>query len=160
MKKLSGKKWLVARMLSKNFKTKLMVAFIAFLILPSMIVGALSFVSASQQIRNQIEESAEQAIIRTNYIIDSTIEPKVHDVEYFAERLKGNRVQTEEQAANLEEFFKQYIALHPETESIYYGTKDGKFTTYPQKQLPDNYDPRIRPWYDKAKMDRVLLALT
>lgn len=34
-----GKKWLVARMLSKNFKTKLMVAFIAFLILPSMIVG-------------------------------------------------------------------------------------------------------------------------
>uniref|UniRef100_A0AAE9PS59 Uncharacterized protein n=1 Tax=Paenibacillus polymyxa TaxID=1406 RepID=A0AAE9PS59_PAEPO len=109
MKKLSGKKWLVARMLSKNFKTKLMVAFIAFLILPSMIVGALSFVSASQQIRNQIEESAEQAIIRTNFIIDSTIEPKVHDAEYFAERLKGNRVETEEQAAKLEEFLSNML---------------------------------------------------
>ncbi|MGN9169892.1 MULTISPECIES: methyl-accepting chemotaxis protein [Paenibacillus] len=150
MKKFSEKKRKVSRMLSKNFKTKLMVAFIAFLIIPSMIVGALSFVSASQQIRNQIEESAEQAIIRTNFIIDSAIEPKIHDAEYFAERLKGNRIETEEQAAKLEELFKQYAALHPEAESIYYGTKDAKITTYPQKQLPDNYDPRIRPWYDEA----------
>ncbi|OBA04441.1 chemotaxis protein [Paenibacillus polymyxa] len=150
MKKFSGKKWKVARVLNENFKAKLMVAFVAFLIIPSMIVGALSFESASQQIRNQIEESAEQAIIRTNFTIDSTIEPKLHDAEYFAEKLKGNRVETEEQASKLEELFKQYAALHPEGESIYYGTKDAKITTYPPKQLPDNYDPRIRPWYDDA----------
>ncbi|WP_149095009.1 methyl-accepting chemotaxis protein [Paenibacillus terrae] len=150
MKKFAGKPWHMGRMLSNNFKTKLMVAFIAFLIIPSMIVGALSFVSARQEILNQIEDSAEQVIIRTNFIIDSAISPNVHDAEYFAERLKGNLVETEEQAANLEEFFKQYIALHPETESIYYGTKDGKFTTYPQKELPDNYDPRVRPWYEES----------
>ncbi|KZE67048.1 chemotaxis protein [Paenibacillus jamilae] len=150
MKKFSRKKWKLTRVFSENFKAKLMVAFVAFLIIPSMIVGALSFESASQQIRNQIEESAEQAIIRTNFTIDSTIEPKLHDAEYFAEKLKGNRVETEEQASKLEELFKQYAALHPEAESIYYGTKDAKITTYPPKQLPDNYDPRIRPWYDDA----------
>ncbi|AET61205.1 methyl-accepting chemotaxis protein [Paenibacillus terrae] len=160
MKKFAGKPWHVGRMLSNNFKTKLMVAFIAFLVIPSMIVGALSFVSASQEIRNLIEDSAEQAIIRTNFIIDSAIAPKEHDAEYFAERLKGNLVETEEQAANLEEFFKQYIALHPETESIFYGTKDGKFTTYPQKELPDNYDPRVRPWYENSIKEQAKTAIS
>ncbi|MFK4342741.1 MULTISPECIES: methyl-accepting chemotaxis protein [unclassified Paenibacillus] len=160
MKKFAGKPWHVGRMLSNNFKTKLMVAFIAFLIIPSMIVGALSFVSARQEILNQIEDSAEQVITRTNFIIDSAISPKVHDAEYFAERLKGNLVETEEQAANLEEFFKQYIALHPETESIYYGTKGGKFTTYPQKELPDNYDPRVRSWYEQSIKEQAKTAIS
>ncbi|KJD45878.1 methyl-accepting chemotaxis protein [Paenibacillus terrae] len=160
MKKFAGKPWHVGRMLSNNFKTKLMVAFIAFLIIPSMIVGALSFVSARQEILNQIEDSAEQVITRTNFIIDSAISPKVHDAEYFAERLKGNLVETEEQAANLEELFKQYIALHPETESIYYGTKGGKFTTYPQKELPDNYDPRVRSWYEQSIKEQAKTAIS
>lgn len=130
------------------------------MIIPSMIVGALSFVSASKEIRNQIEYSAEQAIVRTNYVIDSAVSPKVHDAEYFAERLKGNRVETEEKAAELEGFFKQYIILHPETESIYYGSKDGKFTTYPQKQLPDNYDPRVRPWYEEAMKEQAKTVIS
>ncbi len=160
MKKLAGIPWLVGRGLSKNFKTKLIIAFIAFLIIPSMIVGALSFVSASQEIRKQIEESARQAIIRTNFILDSAIAPKVHDAEYFAEKLNGNRVETEEEAANLEEFFKQYAALHPEAESIFYGTKDGKFITYPQNQSSGNYDPRVRPWYDKAIKEQTKTAIS
>jgi methyl-accepting chemotaxis protein len=153
MKKFS-RKWIVGGKLSNNFKMKLMVAFVAFLIIPSLIVGALSFVSASQQIRNQIEYSAEQAIIRTNYVIDSAVSPKVYDAEYFAGRLKGNRVETEEKAAELEGFFKQYITIHPETESIYYGSKEGKLTTYPQQQLPDNYDPRVRSWYEEAMKEQ------
>lgn len=153
MKKFS-RKWLVGGKLGKNFKMKLMVAFIAFLIIPSLIVGALSYVSSSEQIRNQIEYSAEQAIIRSNYVIDSAIKPKVHDAEYFADKLKGTRVETEEQAAELEDFFKQYIELHPEAESIYYGSKEGKFTAYPQKELPDNYDPRVRSWYEEANKEQ------
>ncbi|WP_179032417.1 methyl-accepting chemotaxis protein [Paenibacillus kribbensis] len=153
MKKFS-RKWLMGGKLGNNFKMKLMAAFIAFLIIPSLIIGGLSFMSASQQIRKQIEYSAEQAIIRTNYVIDSAVSPKVYDAEYFAEKLKGNRVETEEKAAELEEFLKQYITLHPETESIYYGSKEGKFTTYPQKELPDNYDPRVRPWYEEAMKEQ------
>ncbi|WP_431088676.1 methyl-accepting chemotaxis protein [Paenibacillus sp. 8b26] len=160
MKKFAGKPWDVRRMLSNNFKTKLMVAFIAFLIIPSMIVGALSFLSASQEIRNQIEYSAEQAIVRTNYVIDSAISPKIYDAEYFAEKLKGNRVETEEKAADLEEFFKQYITIHPEAEAIYYGSKDGKFITYPQKQLPDNYDPRVRSWYEDATKEQAKTVIS
>ncbi|EHS57497.1 methyl-accepting chemotaxis protein [Paenibacillus kribbensis] len=159
MKKFS-RKWLVGGKLSNNFKMKLMAAFIAFLIIPSLIIGGLSFMSASQQIRKQIEYSAEQAIIRTNYVIDSAVSPKVYDAEYFAEKLKGNRVETEEKAAELEEFLKQYITLHPETESIYYGSKEGKFTTYPQKELPDNYDPRVRPWYEEAMKEQAKTVIS
>ncbi|ASR47589.1 chemotaxis protein [Paenibacillus kribbensis] len=159
MKKFS-RKWLMGGKLSNNFKMKLMAAFIAFLIIPSLIIGGLSFMSASQQIRKQIEYSAKQAIIRTNYVIDSAVSPKVYDAEYFAERLKGNRVETEEKAAELEEFLKQYITLHPETESIYYGSKEGKFTTYPQKELPDNYDPRVRPWYEEAMKEQAKTVIS
>ncbi|WP_068501349.1 methyl-accepting chemotaxis protein [Paenibacillus kribbensis] len=159
MKKFS-RKWLVGGKLSNNFKMKLMVAFIAFLIIPSLIVGALSFVSASKEIRNQIEYSAEQAIVRTNYVIDSAVSPKIYDAEYFAEKLKGNRVETEEKVADLEEFFKQYITIHPEAEAIYYGSKDGKFITYPQKQLPDNYDPRVRSWYEDATKEQAKTVIS
>lgn len=151
MNKFWGKiEWLVGRVFSKNFKTKLMVAFIAFLIIPSVIVGALSFTSASQQIRSQIEDSAQQTINRTNFIIDSTIEPKTHDADYFAKKLAGTLLKTQDQTVILEQFFKEYSELHPETDYIYYGTKDGKFATYPPQQLSDTYDPRTRPWYEEA----------
>jgi methyl-accepting chemotaxis protein len=116
--------------------------------------------SARQQIRSQIDESAQQVINLTNFIIDSTIEPKVHDADYFATKLTGSLLETEEQAVVLEQLFKQYSALHPETDSIYYGTKDGKFVNYPDRHLPDTYDPRKRPWYEKAMSEKGKTAIS
>lgn len=33
---------------------------------------------------------------------------------------------------------------------VYYGTTSGKFTIYPNAQMPEGYDATTRPWYKKA----------
>ncbi|QEK11615.1 hypothetical protein FQB35_04140 [Crassaminicella thermophila] len=32
----------------------------------------------------------------------------------------------------------------------YFGTADGEMYSYPEDELPEDYDPRVRPWYKKA----------
>ncbi|EAR08224.1 methyl-accepting chemotaxis protein [Reinekea blandensis] len=33
---------------------------------------------------------------------------------------------------------------------MYFGTRDGEMIMFPQESLPDDYDPRTRPWYQQA----------
>ncbi|ATW25643.1 methyl-accepting chemotaxis protein [Candidatus Formimonas warabiya] len=48
-----------------------------------------------------------------------------------------------------EEFVK-YAESHPGTAYVYMGTKDGGYIQWPEEQLNDNYDPRVRPWYENG----------
>ncbi len=40
--------------------------------------------------------------------------------------------------------------IHPEILNIYYGSETGKMLLWPESDLPEGYDPRVRPWYTGA----------
>lgn len=53
--------------------------------------------------------------------------------------------------------FQGYIEAHKDIKSIYLGTKDGKMYLYPKEELPEGYDPTVRPWYKQAVADKKLI---
>ncbi|MFT8320750.1 MAG: methyl-accepting chemotaxis protein [Bacillus sp. (in: firmicutes)] len=56
--------------------------------------------------------------------------------------------------------FKQYFDLHPEIQAIYIGTKNGKTLSYPHLDLPEDFDPRQRPWYQEAEQKKGEVVVT
>lgn len=128
---------------------KLFISIGIILLIPSLVVGVLATKSAKGGIQEQITQSATESIKLADSMINDLVQPKLHDVQTFAEKLQGNLLE-EGKLADTLLFFEQYAALHPETSLIYYGTKEGKSLIVPDPQVAADFDPRERPWYEAA----------
>lgn len=141
------KRWIY----SISLKTKLFVTFAFVLIIPTLVVGLLAYNSAEKELKEELLGSAEDNVTLLNTSIDNMIKPKVHDVSFFSEDLKAEEFGNSTENPEALKKFEQYIALHPEVLVIYVGTSDGRMITYPKLDLPSDYNPRDRPWYQEAE---------
>ncbi|NWC37551.1 cache domain-containing protein, partial [Pseudomonas gingeri] len=48
------------------------------------------------------------------------------------------------------EIFDQFAKSHPSTAYLSLGLKDGGYASWPDDTKLNNYDPRVRPWYQAA----------
>lgn len=133
----------------RNFKTRLFFFFAVILIIPALVVGSLAYLSASEALQEDIMNSAAENINLLDSIIDSTINPKIHDVTSFSESVTSGLFEGQD-SPKLREQFTQYANLHPEVLSIYIGADDGLFVQEPQVTTGSDYDPRERDWYKNA----------
>lgn len=132
-----------------TIQKKLLITFLLLVIIPVLTIGAVSYFSANKAISDQISYASEASVNLLNEYIDSTVEPKVKDAEFFAENIAVNKNSVKENS-DLRKRLDEYASLHPETASIYVGTANGEMIQYPVKKLPDGYDPRERDWYKNA----------
>ena len=70
-----------------KLKTKLSMAFIAILIIPSLIVGIASYDEAKTDLNDTILQSAKDNVSILNKIVDDELENKHVDVTHFAKIL-------------------------------------------------------------------------
>ncbi|GAA0133665.1 methyl-accepting chemotaxis protein [Paenibacillus sp. YSY-4.3] len=119
------------------------------LIIPSLVIGILAAKSATNGIQEQITQSATESIKLADSIIDDLVQPKLHDVQFYAEKLQANLLDEGKLVETLVSL-EQYAGLHPEVSLVYYGTREGKILTVPDQQLSADFDPRTRPWYESA----------
>ncbi len=142
-----------------NFKTKLVLAFAAILLVPSVTIGVSAYITAKHEIENQIINTAQQNVQSINSVIDDTIGPKIHDVEFFASVVNNERY-NEKDMATLSKDFNLYASLHPEAVSIFTGNQHGKFIQSPKKVIQAGYDPRKRDWYKLAMQNKGKTVVT
>lgn len=138
--------------LLNNFKTKIIISFLFFLIVPISIIGSISYLIAKDSVEKEMVNSASQQIEIIDKTIDNVINVKIHDMEMMAKRIRSSKYRPENEQAFREEL-KQYADLHPEVKGIYVGTTSGQFILEPYVKLSDDYDPRKRDWYIEA-MDK------
>ena len=50
----------------------------------------------------------------------------------------------------IQEHFSVITEAEPKISSVYFGDVNGNMFIYPEQELPEGYDPRVRPWYKKA----------
>ena len=132
-----------------NLKVKLIFSFIIILIVPTISIGLLSYSTAKDAVEHEILHGIEQNISLLNSTIDSTLQPKILEMDYFSQ-ITNAKVYQDVNSPELRKEFGQYIKLHPEAQSIYLGTETGVFVQEPRINDTETYDPRKRDWYIQA----------
>jgi methyl-accepting chemotaxis protein len=133
----------------KDFKRKLYLSFALVLLIPSILVGTLSFLSAKNSLEEEIIFSATESVDVLNAIIDDTMNKKIHDTNVLKEIINSS-MYGEEGGNEINKILVQYRNLHPEAFSINVGTTEGLYFQEPALITDSNYDPRTRPWYKAA----------
>ena len=137
------------KFLKLNLRTKLFSAFLLILVIPSIILGAISYESTKKQIEFEQVNSAKSMVDLLNSNITDTIQPKTHDVGYLSKKVTSSLLDTSKNST-LRKVLDQYVNEHPEASMAYVGTAKGKMIRMPYFEYPKDYDPRERPWYKEA----------
>nr|WP_071392627.1 methyl-accepting chemotaxis protein [Bacillus tuaregi] len=132
-----------------HIRTKLIVSFSVLLLVPTVTIGLLSYMTAENAVVKEVSAGITENMELINTSIDNTIQPKLHDVETFS-GIVASQFYEEAYTPHLREEFSRYIELHPEAELIYVGTSAGFFIQEPDAAMDPDYDPRERDWYKKA----------
>ncbi|KAB8130114.1 methyl-accepting chemotaxis protein [Gracilibacillus oryzae] len=130
-----------------KLRTKLFVSFLFILLVPSIVIGTISFQKAQDVLGNYIIDTASENISRVNKGINDTFQPKMKDLAYIAESVNSEMIQQDEQIART---LHQYKELRSEVSLIYIGTETGDLLLEPAQDLPDDFDPREQSWYTEA----------
>jgi methyl-accepting chemotaxis protein len=70
-------------------------------------------------------------------------------------------VEDEEDIDALKNFFNEEIEnTKVQIETIYLANKNEIYLITPYVQLPDNYDPNVRPWYESAIKENIYISIS
>lgn len=141
-----------------KLRTKLLVSFIAILIIPSVSIGLFSFQKAKDALGDEILHSASTSVSLVDKEITEMFEPKINDLNYLINSININEYENNAQQVHGD--FAQYIDLHKEVSALYVGTADGEMIMEPELDLPDDYDPTQRVWYEKAMANKGQAIIT
>lgn len=128
---------------------KLILSFLIILIVPSFIIGSMSYKTAKTNVEKQTMDQMGESITVLNGIIDQQLQAKLVDVDYFANSFTEDAYAAENVEATRAKLM-QYTNTHPEVEAIYVGAADGTFVREPNLQMSAGYNPIERPWYKEA----------
>jgi methyl-accepting chemotaxis protein len=142
-----------------TIKKKLIWSFLLILILPSLSIGYFSYETAKSKIQDKILGDASQNVRVLSSIVDSTIKPKINDVNHFSSTFNYSMTQGNARTLLLQ-LLDQYQKLHPELLGSYVGTETGLMLLEPIQKLPDGYDPRKRDWYKQAMSQKGKAIIT
>ncbi|WP_339190095.1 methyl-accepting chemotaxis protein [Paenibacillus sp. FSL R5-0490] len=136
-----------------NIRNKLLVSFLAVLLLPSLAVGLITLTMAEDGVQGQLVDSAMQSVSTANTIVESQVNYKIHDINYFADALDPSLIKGENDSPELQLKLEQYLGLHPDAMNIFVGTTDGVMVRgkpTASSTRGDAFDPREREWYKLA----------
>lgn len=132
-----------------SLRKKLIFSFLAILLVPTLLIGTVSYQSTEKKILEEQQASASESVRMLDTNITNTIEPKLQDVQYFAQKFNQSYSQ-EDKISELQSLLQEYVNMHSEVELVYIGFADGKLVDEPAQEYPDDFDPRTRPWYKQA----------
>ena len=116
-------------------------------------MGLVTLLIADHTVEDQLIDSAKQSVSTTNSIIESQVNSKIHDINYFAEAIDPTSIRGEKDSPEVEMKLKQYLGLHPDALNIFVGTTDGVMVRgkpTASSTRGNAYDPREREWYKLA----------
>jgi methyl-accepting chemotaxis protein len=134
-----------------KLRAKLMMMFIAIIIIPMAALGGLTYEKTYSIISDDLTYTANETLSQ----VENTL---YHFFNGYEKSLDLLRHDVNVQAAMTNEMRKpgmlsllsSYTEAYPNTKNVYIAYKNKDFHISPEVDLPDDYDPTTRPWYTKA----------
>lgn len=144
---------------ANSLRTKIMAVSILMSLLASLLVGVLSYKKASITLRDEFEASSTQIVTQ----IESNVELYLTRFDLVLSAL-GDSANFKEYSIVDEPFaldlLKAAQTANSDILDIFYATVDGKFAIYPNMNLPADYDPKERPWYEASVQEPLKVKIT
>lgn len=139
------------RKIKTSIKLKLISMFALLIIITLTISGISSYYKSSELLKQSFKESSLELTKEINKSI------KYYTSGYENGLIQISKDQDLQQLLTHPEFspfminsFKGLLESHKGIKSVYVGTVDKKFITYPKVEMPADYDPTSKVWYKKA----------
>nr|WP_083584365.1 methyl-accepting chemotaxis protein [Bacillus weihaiensis] len=144
-----------------TIRKKLIFAFAFILLVPSLLIGFISYQSAKTEIAKSMLQTASESVDLINSSLNIQLEPITNDIQYFAKTVKtAGKDLSSDDLINLKMRFNQYLQTKHEVEMIYMGMQDGEMIMSPNVQLPNDFNPADRPWYKLAMENKDKVVIT
>ncbi|MEO3947197.1 methyl-accepting chemotaxis protein [Gorillibacterium sp. CAU 1737] len=132
-----------------KIQTRLTLAFLAVLILPSAAIGWASYNKAASAVTSQIQSNTEQNVSYVNRQITDLLKTSLTDMDYLGKSVNGSMAQGGN-SPEIRKVLDAYKAVHAQYDSVFYANPSGLMIQSPNKALDGDYDPTKRPWFSNA----------
>ena len=134
-----------------NLRTKLMLMFIAIIILPMVALGGLTYQKTYEIISDDLSTTAGETLSQ----VENTLNHFLNGYEKSIDLVRNNvnvkaALASEMRQTSMKSILKSYSEAFPEVKTVYIAYKNKDFHLYPPVDLPDGFDPTVRPWYTGA----------
>ncbi|MCP3779908.1 methyl-accepting chemotaxis protein [Paenibacillus sp. MZ03-122A] len=132
-------------------RTRLIISFLAVLLIPSALIGYFSYQGATTQLSQQMGGSVytNLYLIRSN--VNQYVAPIMKDLDVLTTEINSDSIGTNQEA--LQKKLDVIVKAHPELDAALLGNAKGQYIRSPKKQEAD-YDPRERKWYKNAMLEK------
>lgn len=135
----------------KSVRSKLIAGMIAVSLVPTTILGGVSYYQTQSILESNVESNSIQITKEINRGIDNYILGLMSSVE----ALSSNRLLVDfnkKDALNAEVLglLSQTKISREDVMNIYFGSADKDMLIYPVQKMGGDYDPTARPWYKEA----------
>lgn len=142
-----------------TLRNKLIIAFTVILLVPSLTIGWFSYQTAKAQIEKRMNMTVNENVRVSDEMLSSYIESITTDIDFLSRTLKLNANQPTSVAELLPQM-DVFQKVHAQVETAYVGTSKGEMLLSPQQELPKDFDPRTRPWYETAMQSDGKVVIT
>lgn len=141
-----------------SVKGKLVVFTGGLIIITMLLTSFIIYFQLSEGIESSVEENATSTVHDVDRFIQTYLEKYQLTTTMLAEDertinyLQGNGTVVDQNNAwsSLTTSYETFMEREPGTQLTYIGTEEGEMVSIPQIDLPDDFDPRVRPWYEDA----------
>ncbi|UTR12273.1 methyl-accepting chemotaxis protein [Evansella sp. LMS18] len=143
----------------RTIRGKLTVFACGLVILTMLLASVVIIIQLSDTVERSVDGSAESSVNEVNRYIHSYFDKFQNTVELMAEDERTERYllndnqnlsETEFMWSDISQAYENFMELEEDVQLMYIGTSSGELVSAPVIDLPEDFDPRTRPWYENA----------
>jgi methyl-accepting chemotaxis protein len=129
---------------SRKILRKILYPILAMFILSGVVTAYFGYqFSRNMVLESQTNQMEDQTVVQLNSIYDLFLD----NIESTLGSISRTQSLQEDDMDRLAVTMESYTKDNPNISTIFYQPIDGDMVAYPQADLPDDYDPTTRPWY-------------
>lgn len=141
-----------------SLRAKLIIAFTLVITIPILALSIIVYQTTSTSYESILLNSS----VEQSHLVSQSIQNFMNIYSRAANLLSTDaNVKSARTAADSRTWmikaFESFIDEYSEVKSVYVGYKDKSFFMHPADDLPEGYDPTLRPWYTEAQAQNKLI---
>ncbi|MFD2628705.1 methyl-accepting chemotaxis protein [Oceanobacillus kapialis] len=146
--------------LSLSLRNKLLLSFLVILLVPSCIIAYTSYSSAKANTDNRMLSTAQESVQMVDHTINQLLQAQIENVDFLSNAISAEEI-LNGNTAEIQTLLNRNQESKIDVEQTYVGTTEGDFLQAPESlEQSADYDPRARPWYQKAEESKGKTIIT